>query len=193
MRGPPRAVPVGGGGGAGARRGPGWLLCGPARRAVFPASGWPARCAKHAAALPATRLRPAHAHRACRASGVRVPGGTRGTPPQADWSSALPVTRIGPLTPVEDGIVCLRHISCATKLQQLLRPAYSRNVAETVHDLNVVGAFALAVTDDLLDVAASESQAEGARSAAVVSLAQMPEGRSINSLATALRVSHSRA
>src|SRR4051794_1599883 len=49
------------------------------------------------------------------------------------------------------------------------------------------------MADDLLDAAAHESKVEGARAAAVVVLSQFPDGRTINSLATALRVSHSRA
>jgi DNA-binding MarR family transcriptional regulator len=61
------------------------------------------------------------------------------------------------------------------------------------HDLNVIGAFALATADQLLASAADSSGSEGASNAALVTLAQADEGRTINSLAQALRVSHSRA
>jgi DNA-binding MarR family transcriptional regulator len=57
----------------------------------------------------------------------------------------------------------------------------------TSHDMNVIGAFALATVDEMLAVGPSAS------SAVLVVLGQAEEGRTINSIARALRVSQSRA
>jgi DNA-binding MarR family transcriptional regulator len=57
----------------------------------------------------------------------------------------------------------------------------------TSHDVNVIGAFALATTDELLSIGPAAS------SAGLVVLGQVEGGRTINSIARALRVSQSRA
>jgi MarR family transcriptional regulator, negative regulator of the multidrug operon emrRAB len=61
------------------------------------------------------------------------------------------------------------------------------------HDINVIGAFALAIADGLNEIAEQSSQVVGAGSAALVALAQLKGGRTINELAMSLRISHSRA
>jgi len=63
----------------------------------------------------------------------------------------------------------------------------------TPHDLNVIGAFSLAIADQLLDSAEEVSRTAGAQAAALITLSQESDGRSINEMARALRVSHSRA
>jgi DNA-binding MarR family transcriptional regulator len=65
--------------------------------------------------------------------------------------------------------------------------------AYSPHDVNVIGAFALATADRLTDTATQISGADGAASAALASLAHYEQGQTINGLAVALRVSHSRA
>ncbi|MDX6698589.1 MAG: hypothetical protein QOE65_1986 [Solirubrobacteraceae bacterium] len=60
-------------------------------------------------------------------------------------------------------------------------------MTETPHDVNVIGAFALATADGMLDLGPAVS------SAALVVLGQAEAGRTINSIARALRVSQSRA
>ena len=57
----------------------------------------------------------------------------------------------------------------------------------TSHDVNVIGAFALATADEMLSIGPA------AGSAGLVVLAQVEGGRTINSIARALRVSQSRA
>ena len=61
------------------------------------------------------------------------------------------------------------------------------------HDINVIGAFALGMADALSAAAAQSAQVAGASPAALVALGQVKGGRTINSLAMSLRVSHSRA
>jgi MarR family transcriptional regulator, negative regulator of the multidrug operon emrRAB len=57
----------------------------------------------------------------------------------------------------------------------------------TPHDVNVIGAFALATADQMLDIGPAAS------AAVLVVLGQAHEGRTINSISRALRVSQSRA
>jgi MarR family transcriptional regulator, negative regulator of the multidrug operon emrRAB len=65
--------------------------------------------------------------------------------------------------------------------------------AHDAHDINVIGAFALAMADSLNEAAEEASHTAGAGSAALVALTQLKGGRTINELAMSLRVSHSRA
>lgn len=60
------------------------------------------------------------------------------------------------------------------------------------HDLNVIGAFAVAAADQLHDSAASCAPTSGASASALIALTQIREGRTIAALAGSLRVSHSR-
>lgn len=74
-------------------------------------------------------------------------------------------------------------------------PPYAQLVPETrdAHDINVIGAFALAIADGISEAAEQTSHVGGAGSAALVALTQLKGGRTINELALSLRVSHSRA
>ena len=61
------------------------------------------------------------------------------------------------------------------------------------HDLNVIGAMAVVLGDRIRDATEQASGMGGALPAALVSLHEWAGGRSIDTLAGALRLSHSRA
>jgi DNA-binding MarR family transcriptional regulator len=65
-------------------------------------------------------------------------------------------------------------------------------LAQMDHDLNVVGALAVALGDRIRDATEQATGMTGALPAAVAALEQWAGGRSIDTLAGALRLSHSR-
>jgi DNA-binding MarR family transcriptional regulator len=65
-------------------------------------------------------------------------------------------------------------------------------LAQMDHDLNVVGALAVALGDRIRDATEAASGMTGALPAAVAALSEWAGGRSIDTLAGALRLSHSR-
>jgi DNA-binding MarR family transcriptional regulator len=65
-------------------------------------------------------------------------------------------------------------------------------LAQMEHDLNVIGALAVALGDRIRDATEEAAGMPGALPAAIAALEQWAGGRSIDTLAGALRLSHSR-